>query len=115
MATTRDVYLTGSGACLPGEPLDTEEIARRLGCAGPSPVRERVLAANGIRTRHYALDQSGTTTMLNEELAATAVTLALKDRGLSLDEASMLATGMTQGDLLVPGFASMVHGRWAAA
>ena len=78
---------------------------------GGRGARVRVLAANGIRTRHYALDERGETTMLNEELAAAAVTLALKDRGLAVDEVTMLATGTTQGDLLVPGFASMVHGR----
>jgi hypothetical protein len=81
MATTREVYLTGTGAYLPGEPLDNEEIARRLGCpdGAPRAARSRVLAANGIRTRHYAMDEYGQTTLLNEDLAAAAVTLALKD------------------------------------
>jgi 3-oxoacyl-[acyl-carrier-protein] synthase III len=113
MSEIRDVYLTAAGAYLPGDPLDNDEIARRLGCpdgAGRA-ARDRVLAANGIRTRHYALDERGQPTMLNEELAAAAVTLALKDRGRSADELTMLATGTTQGDLIVPGFASMVHGR----
>ena len=71
----------------------------------------RALAANGIRTRHYAVDEHGTTLMLNEELAARAARKALADRGLGPQHLSMLATGTTQGDLLVPGFASMVHGR----
>ncbi len=113
MSQIREVYLTAAGAYLPGDPLDNDEIARRLGCpdgAGRG-ARDRVLAANGIRTRHYALDERGESTMLNEELAAAAVTLALKDRGLTVDEVTMLATGTTQGDLIVPGFASMVHGR----
>jgi len=34
-------------------------------------LRDRTLAANGIRTRHYAVDGGGQTLMLNEELAAT--------------------------------------------
>lgn len=51
------------------------------------------------------------TLMLNEELAAQAVRRALADRGLQPAAVRMLATGTTQGDLLVPGFASMVHGR----
>ncbi len=113
MSQIRDVYLTAAGAYLPGDPLDNDEIARRLGCpdgAGRG-ARDRVLAANGIRTRHYALDERGEPTMLNEELAAAAVALALKDRGRTVDEVTMLATGTTQGDLIVPGFASMVHGR----
>jgi 3-oxoacyl-[acyl-carrier-protein] synthase-3 len=108
---TREVYLTGRGAYLPGEPLDNDEIVRRLGGSASEAVRQRVLAANGIRRRHYALDEDGRTTMLNEELAAAAVALALKDRGLSIEDVSLLATGTTQPDLPVPGFASMVHGR----
>jgi 3-oxoacyl-[acyl-carrier-protein] synthase-3 len=50
-------------------------------------------------------------TELNEELAATAVRGVLADRGLAASQVDMLATATTQGDLLVPGFASMVHGR----
>src|SRR5688572_14386696 len=122
--TARAVYLTASGAYLPGAPLDNDEIARRLGStakastSGPlggppdrtqgtagQAARERVPAANGIRTRHYALDELGRTTMLNEELAARAVTEALKERGVTVDDIGMLATGTTQGDLIVPGFA----------
>src|SRR2546430_12533237 len=53
--------------------------------------------------------------MLNEELAVEAVRRALKDRDLPLESVQMLATGTTQGDLLVPGFASMVHGRLGGA
>src|SRR5260370_35296912 len=49
--------------------------------------------------------------MLNEELAAHAVSRALADRGLRPEAVRMLATGPTQGDCLVPGFSSMEHGR----
>jgi 3-oxoacyl-[acyl-carrier-protein] synthase-3 len=49
--------------------------------------------------------------MLNEELAAAAINDALKQRGIGIDDVGMLAVGTTQGDLPVPGFASMVHGR----
>lgn len=104
------VFITGCGAYLPGEPLDNAEVARRLGDNLPG-LRKRIMAANGIRTRHFALDETGEVTMLNEELAARAVHEALKDRGLTADDIGMLAAGTTQGDLLVPGFASMVHGR----
>jgi len=108
-----DAYITGVGAYLPGEPVDNEQLAARFGdgTARDAAVRRRVLAANGIRTRHYAVDDSGATLMLNEELAACAVRNALDDRGLKPSDVHMLATGTTQGDLLVPGFASMVHGR----
>jgi 3-oxoacyl-[acyl-carrier-protein] synthase III len=110
------VYLTGVAHYLPGEPLDHTQIADRLSADTRSrALGAKVLAANGIRTRHYALSENGEPTMLNEELAAEAVRLALKDSGTDLDEVGLLATGTTQGDVLVPGFASMVHGRLGAA
>jgi 3-oxoacyl-[acyl-carrier-protein] synthase III len=109
----RPVFVTGCGAFLPGEPVSGDQAERLLGCVDgrPSRLRRRVLAANGIATRHYALDPQGNTTMLNEELAARAVTAALAERGITLADVGMLAAGTTQGDVLVPGFASMVHGR----
>jgi 3-oxoacyl-[acyl-carrier-protein] synthase III len=109
----RPVFITGCGAFLPGEPVSGDQAERLLGCVDgrPSRFRGRVLAANGIATRHYALDDRGRTTMLNEELAARAVLAALGGRGITLADVGMLAAGTTQGDVLVPGFASMVHGR----
>ena len=106
-------YITGVGAYLPGDPIDNQQLADRFGdgTARADALRRRALAANGIRTRHYAVDAEGRTLMLNEELAAQAVQRALADRGLPVSSVRMLATGTTQGDVLVPGFASMVHGR----
>lgn len=108
-----NAYITGVGAYLPGEPVDNEQLAARYGdgTTRDAAVRGRVLAANGIVTRHYAVDDKLMTVELNEELAATAARRALADRGLALDSVRMLAAGTTQGDVLVPGFASMVHGR----
>src|SRR5438477_590354 len=86
-------YVTASAAYLPGEPLDNAEIVTRLGGATTgitAAMRARVLAANGIKPRHFALDGAGRPTMLNEELAAEAIALAVKDRGLALDVVSML-------------------------
>jgi len=113
MNVMNEAYITGVGAYLPGEPVSNEELAGRFGAGDPrgAALRERTLAANGIKTRHYAIDGKGMTLMLNEELAAQAARRALADRGLRPRAVRMLATGTTQGDLLVPGFASMVHGR----
>jgi 3-oxoacyl-[acyl-carrier-protein] synthase-3 len=113
MNVMNEVYITGTGAFLPGDPVDNEQLAARFGSDTPraAEMLGRTLAANGIKTRHYAVDDSGTTLMLNEELAAEAARRALADRGLGPQDVGMLSTGTTQGDLLVPGFASMVHGR----
>ncbi len=108
-----EAYITGTGAFLPGDPVDNEQLAARSGADTPRAAKllSKTLAANGIKTRHYATDASGQTLMLNEELAAEAARRALNDRGLQKEQVGLLATGTTQGDLLVPGFASMVHGR----
>lgn len=107
-----DAYITGVGSYLPGDPIGNDDIERYLGATGASPrIRERMLGANGIEKRHYAIDVDGNTLMLNEELAERAVRSALSGAGLSPRDVGMLATGTTQGDLAVPGFASMVHGR----
>lgn len=96
-----DVYLTAAGAYLPGEPVTlTPE----------SGLAQRILAANGIRTRHYAAPEE-----LNEQLAVEAIERALKERGLGPEQIGLLATGTTRPDLRVPGFASMVHGRLGGA
>ncbi len=110
---TRDVYITAAGAYLPGEPVDNDRIENVLGLIDgkPSRLKNRILKSNGIKTRHYALDADGHTTELNEELAVKAVQAALAHSRLTLDDVEMLATGTTQGDVPIPGFASMVHGR----
>lgn len=113
MSRMTEAYITGVGAYLPGDPVGNEELAARFGdgTARTAARRARALQVNGIRTRHYAVDDRGMTLMLNEELAARAAQRALADRGLPASAVRMLAAGTTQGDVLVPGFASMVHGR----
>lgn len=113
MGTTASAYLTGFGSYLPGDPVDNDGIVSRLGGddAVTARIRRRVLDANGIRQRHYALDEQGEPTELNEQLAVKALTAALDDRGIDAGDLRMLATATTIGDVLVPGFASMVHGR----
>ena len=113
MGTTAAAYITGFGRYLPGEPVDNDGIVQRLGGDDPvtTRIRRRVLDANGIRQRHYALDEHGEPTELNEELAVKALRAALDDRGIRAEDLRMLATATTIGDVLVPGFASMVHGR----
>lgn len=113
MATTATAYLTGFGSYLPGEPVDNDGIVTRLGGddAVTERIRRRILEQNGIATRHYALDEHGEPTELNEDLAVKALNAALADRGIDAGDLRMLATATTMGDVLVPGFASMVHGR----
>src|SRR2546426_10661520 len=95
---TRDVYITAAGAYLPGEPVDNDRIENILGLIGgkPSRLKERILKSNGIKTRHYALDEAGHTTELNEELAVKPVHPALAHSDLTLDDREMPGAGTPQ-------------------
>ncbi len=108
-----DAFITGVGSYLPGLPIGNDELDQFIGnAAGASDrLRRRMLAANGIEKRHYAIDRYGQTTMLNEELAEQAIRAALQNAERDPADVGILATGTSQGDLPVPGFASMVHGR----
>lgn len=107
----KDVFITSAGTFLPNKPITNLEIEQYLGCINgkPSSVKERILKQNGIKERYFAMDKAQKTTHLNAELAAKAVKSALLKSKLNSKEIQLLATGTTQGDLPIPGFASMVH------
>ena len=102
-------YITRTGSYLPGEPVDNSSIAQYLGTMlGESQIKKKILAVNGIRTRHYALDKHQNATHSTYELAVEAVKACLpKDRKtLAID---YLAAGSTHAPLLAPGLSSLVH------
>lgn len=109
----KDVFINAIGVFLPGEPIENDAIEDYLGKINgvPSTVKSRILNQNGIKTRHYALDKNQKSLYSNAQLAALAAQNALSKSSTNPSEIELLATGTTQGDLPVPGFASMVHGR----
>jgi 3-oxoacyl-[acyl-carrier-protein] synthase-3 len=76
----------------------------------PSRVKARILKSNGIQQRYYALDRQQNTTISNSQMAAAAVRDVLAQAAINPRAVDLLACGTTWPDLLVPGFASMVHG-----
>ncbi|WP_284646116.1 3-oxoacyl-[acyl-carrier-protein] synthase III C-terminal domain-containing protein [Paenibacillus silviterrae] len=107
-----EVYITSMGSFLPGPPVGNDEIEEYLGRIGGKSSRtmRRMLEQNRIRYRHYAIDKTQRSLYTNAEMAALAIQHALRlgEEDLS-KRIDFLAAGTTQGDLLVPGFASMVH------
>ncbi len=105
-------YLTALGSFLPGPPVSNEEMEDYLGRihGKPSRARLRILKQNGIQTRHYAIDKQQRTLYSNARMAALAVRNALASTGLHEQSLDFLAAATAQGDLPLPGFASMVHG-----
>jgi 3-oxoacyl-[acyl-carrier-protein] synthase III len=112
----RDVFITGTGSVLPGDPIGFEAMEAHLGLIGgrPSALGPRALRWNGIGTRHYAVTPDGRATHSNAGMCAEAVGEALDAAGRSAGALSLLTAATTQGDLLVPGHASMVHGELSA-
>jgi len=111
MEGLRDVYITGTGAFLPGEPVGVDAMEDHIGRIGgrASAIGRRALRWNGVETRHYAMAPDGVAHHSNASMAAQAARAALEDAGLGLGDLKHLATATTQGDYLVPGHGPAVH------
>ena len=107
----KEVYITSSGTFLPNKAISNTEMEDFLGRINnkDSRAKERILKQNGITSRYYALNKKQETTHSNAQLAINAVEAALQKSSLRATEIELLCTGTTQGDLPIPGFASMVH------
>ncbi len=105
-------FINSIGKFLPGNPISNFEMEDYLGLVHdrPSKIKSRILKSNGIQQRYYALDKNQKTTYLNSQMAAYAVQDALNNLDFPASEIDLLCAGTTWADLLVPGFASMVHG-----
>ncbi|SIS69877.1 3-oxoacyl-[acyl-carrier-protein] synthase-3 [Zobellia uliginosa] len=106
-----EVYITSTGSFLPNKAISNDEIEDYLGRINgkDSRAKSRVLKQNGIKTRHYAIDKNQESTHSNAQLAVSAINDAIQKSGLRSSDVELLCTGTTQGDLPIPGFASMVH------
>jgi 3-oxoacyl-[acyl-carrier-protein] synthase-3 len=103
------------GKYLPGEPINNDQMEAHLGRIGskPSALRERVLRQNMIEQRYYAIDNHQRTIISNARMAANAVRDAIANGTTDLKHVRLLVAATSQGDLPLPGFASMVHGELA--
>ena len=105
------VYITSSGTFLPNAPIANAEMEEYLGKINgkSSTIKDRILKQNGIQNRYYALNKQQESTHSNAQMAALAAEQAITRSTLKGKDIELLSTGTTQGDLPVPGFASMVH------
>lgn len=107
----KDVYITSTGRYLPGPAIDNDNIESHLGLINgkPSRLKKRILKSNGIQTRHYAIDKEHVTYVSNAEMAALAASECLDDSFLAKSAVAMLSCATSQGDMVLPGFGSMVQ------
>ena len=106
-----DCYITSTGSYLPGEAVDNESIDQYLGrVLGEGRVKNKILAVNGIQTRHYALDKKQNATHSIYELASNAVKNCLTNQK-NPPHIDYLAAGTTYAATLAPGVSSLLHDR----
>ncbi|AGU49588.1 putative 3-oxoacyl-(acyl-carrier-protein (ACP)) synthase 3 [Variovorax paradoxus B4] len=110
------VYIESAGYFMPGEPIPNERMDAYIAPLNrmSERIKRRILAENGILTRHYAIDEEGVTRHTNTQLAAGAIRDCLRRGGAELSRVSLLASGSSGGDTLMPGFANMIQGELAA-
>ena len=110
-AVSKEVFINKISKFLPNEPIHNEDIEKYLGMIDGKPSRARsiVLRNNGIKTRYYAIDQSGISTHTNAQLAKNAIE-QLFDDNHQVKDIDLLACGTTSPDQLLPSHASMVLG-----
>jgi 3-oxoacyl-[acyl-carrier-protein] synthase-3 len=110
------VYLESAGYLMPGEPIPNDRMDAYIAPLNrmSERIKRRILAENGILTRHYAIDAEGVTQHTNAQLAAGAIRDCLRRGGAELSRVSLLASGSSGGDTLMPGFANMIQGELAA-
>lgn len=108
----KNAYINSIGKFLPGKPIDNQQMETYLGKINGcnSKIKNRILKSNGIKQRYYALNRQQNVTYLNSEMAANAVKDTLSHVDIEASAIELLSCATTWSDLLVPGFANMVHG-----
>lgn len=111
-----NVYLQSAGMFLPGAPVDNAGMDAYVAPLNriSERIKRRILAENGIQTRHYAIDGEGQTVFSNTQMAKGAIEHTLALAGKTLADIGYLSSGSSGGDALMPGFASMIQGEMAA-
>lgn len=101
-------YLTGTSSFLPGEPVDNAAMDCYIGSINRASgrIKQRILAENGINTRHYALDAEGNSLHSVASMGA-AVVRNLVPEG---EPIGFLAAATTGGDVAAPGPANLIQG-----
>ncbi|MDX1916066.1 MAG: iron-containing redox enzyme family protein [Methylophilus sp.] len=101
-------YLTRTASFLPGKPVNNQEMDKFIGVINKTSPRmkTRILAENGIQSRHYAIDENGQSLHSVASMGAKVVEM-LQDKHVPIDYLSAATTG---GDCAAPGLANLIQG-----
>lgn len=108
MTPFSQVYITKSATFMPGKAVDNIEMDQYIGSINKisGRIKNRILAENGICSRHYAIDSNGQSLHSVTSMGAHVVS-ALLGNGESLQFLSAATTG---GDCAAPGLANLIQG-----
>lgn len=108
MTPFSNVYITKSAAYLPGNAVNNEGMDAFIGPINKMSgrIKKRILAENGIKHRHYAINKQGDSLESVTGMGAKVVgILSKKD-----DAIDFLSAATTGGDCAAPGLANLIQG-----
>ena len=107
----KEVYINKISKYLPNRPITNDEMEEKLGIINgkTSKGRRIVLRNNQIKTRYYAIDDSGNITHNNAQLTKEAI-VGLCDDKFKAEDIEILSCGTGSPDQILPSHAAMVHG-----
>jgi 3-oxoacyl-[acyl-carrier-protein] synthase III len=101
----RSAMLLATGAHLPGEPIDNEQLER---VAGSLP--DDVLEGIQVKTRHWVADpHTGEQSQSNSQMAAQAASQALARAGVEADEVDLLVLSTASPEYHLPPTSTLVQ------
>lgn len=107
-----EVYITKAATFLPNNPVPNEEMEEYLGLIHKQQSKSKriVLRNNGIKQRHYAIDNKGNATHTNAQMASLAIRNLFQNDPKSLSSIDLLCCGTSSPDQIMPAHGVMVHG-----
>lgn len=109
MTPFNNVYITHSAAYLPGLPINNEEMDLYIGSINKmsARIKKRILAENGIKHRHYALNTQGESLESVAGMGAKVVNTLVPTN----NDIQFLSAATTGGDCAAPGLANLIQGQ----
>lgn len=108
MTPFSQVYLTRTSTFLPGNPVDNNEIDQYIGPINriSGRIKNRILAENGIQSRHYAIDEQGQSLHSVTSMGARVAEALIENNKTP----QFLAAATTGGDAAAPGLSNLIQG-----
>lgn len=101
------VYITDTASFMPGEAVNNQEMDAYIGSINrmSGRIKTRILAENGIKQRHYAIDENGQSLHSVTSMGAKVVAALTEKTPLQF-----LSAATTGGDCAAPGLANLIQG-----